>query len=943
MTRRRFLGVTTAGAAAAVVPGCSPPPPEKIVPYVHRPPEVVPGEPTYYATSCTRAGHAIGLLAETREGRPIKMEGNPHHPMSLGATGMWEQASVYDLYDPDRARGVLHRNEPSTWEGLTEAMAPQGGRPHEAEGGGLHLLLEPTSSLCTGWMLDRLRQRLPKATVWFDPTTADTHGWEATRRLFGRAVEPHYDFTRIERAVALDADFLTAGPASLRWAHDFATKRHLEHPQDATNRLYSVGPLMSVTHAMADHRLAVRSAEVHGVALDLLVAVAKQVGAPDAAAALVAEHRPASAHAEWVAAAADDLARHRGRAAVVVGPHQPAEVHVLGHAINVLLESVGETVWFARSPIVGAGGPAFDVGNLLDALEAEEVRTLVVCGGNPAYAAPHRRAWREHAPKAETFVHLAAYRNETAQQADWVVAEAHYLESWGAPRAYDGTITVTQPAIRPLFAGRTTDQVLSLLVGEPSVSGRDLLARAWSDVRSESERLPPLREALAEGLVDGSAHAKVRVEPAWDRVVDAARSAPTSSGDYELVLRPDPRLRDGRQANNPLLQECPSPVTKTVWDNPALVAPQDAVTLGVGTGDVVRLATSDGALELPVYVQPGQARGVIGLHLGHGRAGDESVARGAGTDVGDVRSADRPWRIDDVEVSTTGETREVVTTQQEGRMHDRHLVLHQTLSEWKNDPHFAEPHDHEPPSIYPERLERAPQWGMNIDLTTCTGCSTCVVACMVENNVPVVGKPQVGMGREMHWLRIDRYYTGDEADPDVHMQPMLCQHCERAPCEYVCPVNATVHSSDGLNEMVYNRCVGTRFCSNNCPYKVRRFNYFEWNGNLPETVKLMKNPDVTVRSRGVMEKCTYCVQRIRRQQIEASLHDVPLREVGLQTACQQACPSRAIVFGLVSDPDSEVSQRNALLHAYKVLQDLGTHPRTLYLADIDNPNPKVTS
>ncbi|MFW6085799.1 MAG: 4Fe-4S dicluster domain-containing protein [Myxococcota bacterium] len=936
LTRRRFIGTTAAGLAAAALPGCAQPPPEKIVPYVHRPPEVIPGQSMYYATCGMRDGYAIGLLAETREGRPIKIEGHPHHPMSLGATGLWEQASTYGLYDPDRLDRIVHRGAPATWRGLAERMNPQGDPPHGPDGEGLHLFAEPSSSPLTLWLLGRLRETLPKAQVRFDPSAVPTQGWEATNRLYGRVLEPHYDFERIQVVVALDADFLTGGPASLRWARDFARKRHVTGPRDGMNRLYSVGPVMSVTQAFADERRAVRHVQVHRVARGLLAEIARRVRAPDALAGLVREHRPTGPHAPWIRAAAEDLANHRGRAVALVGPHQPAEVHILGHAINHLLGSVGETAWFARSPIHEAGADAFQVEPLLDALDGGAVRTLVVAGGNPAYAAPFRSAWRGLVPKAEHVVHLTGYRNETSTEASWLVPGAHPLESWGDARAYDGTLTLTQPAVRPLHGGRTVDQLLSLLIGEPEVAPRDLLQRSWADATAPGGG-PRLDEVLAEGFDPGSAHPRATPEPEWEEVAGAARSPGEASTGWELVLRPDPCLHDGRYANNPWLQECPSPITKTVWDNAALLAPKTARELSVSHGDVVRIRHDERDVRLPVYVQPGQAEKVVVAHLGYGRAGHESVARGVGRDVGALRSMEHPWSVRGVEVEPTGGHHDLVTTQQEDRLHHRHVLLHASLEGWRANPDRLRPSDEPLPSFYPPRLTEEPQWGMNIDLTTCTGCSACVVACMVENNVPVVGKPQVGMGREMHWLRIDRYYSGDPDQPSVHMQPMLCQHCEHAPCEYVCPVNATVHSSDGLNEMLYHRCVGTRFCSNNCPYKVRRFNYLEWNDDRDEGRAMARNPDVTVRARGVMEKCTYCVQRIRRAQIEAKVDDVPLGELELQTACQQACPSRAIAFGAVSDPRSQVSRRNGRPHAFSCLEDLGTRPRTIYLADIDNP------
>jgi Fe-S-cluster-containing dehydrogenase component len=909
------------------------------VPYVDRPPEVTPGRSVYYATSAARDGYAVGLLAETREGRPIKVEGHPAHPMSLGATGIWEQASPYALYDPDRIKDVTHRGAPASWGRLARAFAPGGEAPHGPGGEGLHLWLRPTTSPLTVGQLTRLRARLPHAHVHFDPSAAPLARWEGARRMYGEALEAHFDFARAEVVLALDADFLGAGPASLRWARDFARRRRLGSATDPAIRLYAVGPLMEVTSAQADHRWMVPAGAVHRVAAALLAEVARHLPVPSPLPAALPGVGPREDEAPWIRAAAENLVRHRGRAAVVVGDHQPPEVHVIGHALNEVVGAMGATTWLAPSPMHDAHGAPFDPEPLLQALEAGEVRTLVLGEGNPAYAAPFRERFARLVPRAREVVHLSTHRNETSRLATWIVPQAHDLEAWGDRRAYDGTWTLIQPAIRPLHGGRTVDELLALLEGEARMPPRLLLERAWRE-GPMADAAP--EDTLAHGFVPGSTFAPLRREPRWDAAADALGATASPEEGVEVVVRPDFRVRAGQHANVPLLHECPDPLSRIVWDNAAHIDPRTAARLGVKRGDVVRLEVDGRAVELPAYVMPGQAVGVVGVSLGYGRTGDETVARGVGVDVGPLRSPEHPWGVPNASVTVTGQRRPLVSVQMEDWHHDRGIIRDVTLADWRARPELPDVHVAHHPSLYRDRLEGAPQWAMAIDLNACTGCAACVVACQVENNVPVVGKGQVGMRREMHWLRIDRYFSGDPAHPRMHTQPMLCQHCEKAPCEYVCPVNATTHSPDGLNEMTYNRCVGTRFCSNNCPYKIRRFNYFEWNGNVPETLKMMKNPDVTVRARGVIEKCTFCVQRIRRAQIEAKVEGQPHREVEVRTACQQVCPSGAITFGSLTDREAQVVAWNDNPRAYRVLEDLGTRPRVTYLAQVHNRNREVT-
>lgn len=911
LTRRRFLEAGALSAVASVLPGCGDAPPEHIVPYVERPLEVTPGVSRYYATAALRAGVAVGVLAESREGRPIKIEGNPEHPSSLGATGPVEQALSYTLYDTDRLQGIRHKNAPASFDALARALSGVDG---------LHLWLPATSSPLIEALLARVMERAPGARISFDPSGVPASEWAATQRMFGRVLAPQYRFDAADRVLTLDADILSSEPGSIRWSRDWAARRTADA---AMSRCYAVDPTPTGTSAAFDHRLAARASDVGRIAAGLL-------GALDPARAAWLERTP---HRAWIEAVARDLAQHRGRAIVIAGPEQPPHVHVLALAINAALESFGRTIAFTRSPWVQAGEGSFDPALLFDALDAGAVRTLLVGGTNPAYTL---RGFAERARRARERIVLSLYPSETTRLATWVVPELHPLERWGDARGHDGTWTIVQPLIRPLFGGSALERLLLAIAGEQGEI-RERLASSLSEAGQDP------RAVLARGFVAGSASAVETVEPAPDAVAQAlgelAREPRIEERAFELEVRPDPRLGDGAHAENAWLEELPETMSKLVWDNAALMAPADVEALGIAMGDVVEVVTHAGAVRLPVQPIAGQARRTIVAWRGFGRREGGRSARGVGVDVGPLATA--PWVR--AVVRATGQRARLAHTQHDFELPPEEVpvALRTSLAAYRANPSFAERHDEDPPSLHPDLLEGSPQWAMAVDLSLCTGCQSCVVACQVENNVPVVGKAQVALGREMHWLRIDRYVQEEGGETRTTLQPMACVHCEKAPCEYVCPVNATVHSPDGLNEMVYNRCVGTRFCSNNCPYKVRRFNWFDFHADEGQPQTLKNNPDVTVRARGVMEKCTYCVQRIRRAEIDARRERRALRDGDVVTACAQACPTGAIVFGDKSDPSSRVSRLQANERAYGALNNLGTRPRTRYLARIDNLNPEL--
>lgn len=935
MARRDFLTRMGAAIALAGLGACTRAPRQEIVPYVVQPPEVTPGVARYYATAQALDGYAVGLLAESHEGRPTKIEGNPEHPASLGAAGAFEQASVLSLYDPSRARAVTERGAPTTWARVAGALGS--GAWTNAGGRGLAFVLEPTSSPSILALLDAIRQELPHVSVAFHSPTTPTNAWEGARIAFGSVLEPRFSLERADVIVALDADLLTTGPARLRLARAFADRRS---SLDAMNRLYAVEALYSVTGAAADHRLRVRPSDVLAIAAALASAIdlpALPGGVPEHL------HAPAAFHRAWIAAVARDLTAHRGRSVVIAGDAQPPEVHALAHAMNAALGNLGATVTMAPSPILGAGGVSHGLEALARALSAGEVDTLVICGANLVYGAPAKKALGELIGRARQSAYLGLHHDETAARCTFAIPEAHPLESWGDTRAFDGTTSIVQPLVDPLFGGRTALDVLALFGrARGATSAYDLVRERFRRDHARASSTEDFerrwRRALKRGVIDGTAIAEqgARID-GTSLAAHLAHTRPRPPPALELVARPDPHVHDGRFAANAWLLELPAPITKLTWTNAATLSVATAERLGLTNGDEIELQASGRRVTAPVLVVPGQADATIGLSLGWGRARGAELARGRGANAFTLL-ASAPIGVD---VQKTGRRRDLAVTQAhqqlEGR--DEDILRRTTLEEHRARAAAPRPKDKRLLKLYEEEPGPAShQWGMAIDLARCTGCGACVIACQAENNVPTVGPDAVYLGREMHWLRIDTYATGDPNDPEIALQPMLCQHCEMAPCEYVCPVNATVHSPDGLNEMTYNRCVGTRFCSNNCPYKVRRFNWFDFHRKEDATAQLVHNPDVTVRERGVMEKCTFCVQRLREH---TSRERQGRSTTPPETACQQTCPSRAIVFGDLTARDGEVRRLRDDDRAYAVLHELGTEPRVRYLARVKNPNPEL--
>ncbi len=935
--RRDALKLLGASVMLAGAAGCSRAPRGKIVPYGVQPPEVTPGVAQHYATAMTLDGYATGLIVESHEGRPTKIEGNLDHPASLGATGVLEQASILSLYDPARAQGLFRKGLPQSWRKLTESLLAV----RTASGGmeGLHLLLEPTSSPWMGALLARLEAVGAKAH--YHSPVSRVSAWEGTRLVFGRALDPVLDLTNAEVIVSLDADLLASGPFHCRHARQFAGGRRVRRASDAMNRLYVVEPMLTVTGATADHRLRAKARDIVTIAAGLLREVgggADPVASLRAIAGPLKEWHEAAELTPWVRAVAKDLLGRKGRSVVVAGDAQPAVVHALAALLNVALGNVGQTVRFVVPAILGAGSVAHGLGPLVADLDAGRVKSLVILGGNPSYTAPADLDFGRRLGAVKTTAYLGAYENETAKSCEWLVPLAHYLESWGDTRALDGTTSIVQPLIAPLFGGRTPGEILGVLLGHPDASGYDSLVDHWKTSRADFDAT--WTGALKQGLVPGTAASTEPAEVATKELARLLGAPPGPAAGLELVVRADTKVHDGTFSNNAWLLELPDAMTKITWGNAALVSPATAARLGLATEDEVELAVSGRKLRTPVFVMPGQADDSIALALGYGREGEEELGK-VGVNAYLLRTSAAPSFADGLALVKTGEKRLLATTQEHWSMENRPIALHAKLGQYRDRPQEVSG-DHSPKrTLYQLRPDAPNQWALSIDLNLCTGCNVCVVACQAENNVPIVGEEGVRKNREMHWLRLDRYFSGSIDDPQVDVEPMACQHCEKAPCEYVCPVGATVHSPDGLNEMVYNRCVGTRFCSNNCPYKVRRFNWFDYNRDKSEPERMVMNPDVTVRARGVMEKCSYCVQRIREAEIHSRIEGRPIPDGAIKTACQQACPSTAIVFGSLGDPASEVSRLHANERTYKLLDELGTEPRTRYMTRLRNPNPEL--
>ncbi len=962
LSRRRFLQLLGASATLAAAAGCRWED-EKILTFNERPQNRIPGVPQHFATAMEVAGVATPLLMTCYDGRPVKAEGNPDHPDSNGASGSFAQSSVLTLYDPDRSTHVIGQTggmaTPSDFARFLDQNREELQRLRRTRGTGLGILCESSSSPTLADMKSRLLRAMPQAKWHEWEAISDDETREGSRLAFGKPYRSLVSLQNADVVLCLDDDLLGSHPAALRHIRAFASRR--DPDAGAMNRLYAVESNFSVTGSNADHRLPLRS----GLVGAFLVALLSELGVEGAmgASTITANERIGS----FIAAVAKDLKNHRGRSVVTCGPNQPAPVHAQVHRLNQWLGNAGKTVGYVPDPRGDQPRHAASLASLVEDMEQGRIDTLLILGGNPVYTAPADVDFTAALGKVGNSIHLSLYRDETSRRCRWHLPQAHFLESWGDARAWDGSLLVQQPMIAPLHGGKSAIEVLAMITLDELTDGYDLVRRTFDEQVAPDDET--WRKSVHDGLLLGSApkletpavQAALPPMPAAGLATEAVEN-----GKFELNFIPDSRLFDGRFANNGWLQELPDYMTKLTWDNVALMNAADADELGVKTGQIVQLSSHGRELRIAAYVMPGHARGAVTVALGYGRTAagvvggsEEHEVDAAGFDTYRLRGSNGLGFIGGLRIEPTRRKYELAMVQDhhmidtvgmEGRQERLELLVREAdVAEYRENPGFVHDLDHGPElkSLWAAHPYDGQRWGMAIDLTKCTGCSACVIACQAENNIPIVGKERVLQGREMHWIRIDRYFSGDVDDPSVVNQPVPCQQCENAPCEQVCPVGATMHSSEGLNDMVYNRCVGTRYCSNNCPYKVRRFNFFNYHLDLNEAenqvLKMVYNPEVTIRARGVMEKCTYCVQRIAAARVTAKNQKRGIRDGEITPACAQSCPASAITFGDLNVKDSVVKRDHDNPRAYAMLAMLNVKPRTAYLARIDNPNPDLAT
>jgi Fe-S-cluster-containing dehydrogenase component len=993
------------------------------MPYNKQPEEIIHGKPLFYASTMPHRNDPVPLVAETHGGRPTKLEGNSLVPGSVGSTSQYAQASILNLYDPDRSKKTVQKGRSLTEAQRTDYLVSVSKKYAATGGEGLAFLAEGIPSVTRAAQLKQLKNKLPKA-IWAEYDAIDASNPEKTAKaVFGKAVRAVYDFTKADRVLSLEADFLYGDPNHLQYTRDFAKARRVEDNHAAMNRLYAAESYYSITGGMADHRLRIASGDIPAFAALMTAALIDLAGvSPESSKSLRESAAGLDVDPHWIEECAKDLHEHLGHAVVVAGPHQPPAVHALVIAMNEILQAPGSTVNYIEIP----ENEATTLADLTKSINSGSVKTLVVLGGNPVYNAPSDLNWAEAQDKVDEVVRLGEYFDETSEKSDCHINAAHFLESWGDAIAFDGTVLAVQPMILPLFQGLTENEVLEILVNGQPKEGYGIVFDAVTGTLGGGQK--GFEKFLHDGFWAGTASKATSVNfnrNAVTRLMEDADLSPRhhASSNLELRFIADPSVDDGRFNNNGWLQECPDPVTKLTWDNAFLVSPKLGGELGIIASDtlvkvvrknpnahkrgkqqahIIEITVDGKTLTGPAHVQPGLPDHTIVVSLGYGRKVTGRVGEGSGFNAYTLRTSTGLSSISEVSAKNVGGIQQLADTQEHWSMEGRAIVREANIDFYKEHPDFVDHmgmESHSPAILGLDehggnRRDTLPlqetitagkenrgnsayvtpefkgihQWGMTIDLNTCTGCNACVIACQSENNIPVVGREQVLRGREMHWIRLDRYYSAGPgkdtneipANPQVSLQPMTCQHCENAPCEMVCPVNATVHDEEGLNVMAYNRCVGTRYCANNCPYKVRRFNFFDWNDRemgrdyegplgpkgMDELKKMSKNPEVSVRMRGVMEKCTYCLQRIQAAKIDKKVEardsgDIKVPDGTIKTACQQVCPAEAIVFGDLSDPDSEVSKLKNSNRAYGVLAYLNTRPRTSYLAKLRNPNPHM--
>ncbi len=973
VSRRTFLKLMGASLALAGVTGCTYMPPEKLAPFDRMPLNRVPGIPNYFATALTLNGYATGVIVRSNDGRPTKIEGNPVHPASLGGTDIFAQADILNMYDPDRSQRVLNGGANSTWDDFVSTLGT-GLTAQRATGGAtMRLLTTTVNSPTLASQIAALLEQFPAARWYqYEPINRD-NVYEGARLAFGDYVSTRYDFSKADLVVSLDADFLAPGPGFAAYARTFADGRRVTKTSEKMNRLYVVEASPSTTGATADHRLALKASAVASFAAALYANLGGGGSAPELS-------EPALKFLEVLL---EDLEAHRGTSLVIAGDQQPPEVHALAHALNANLGNVGQTVIYTEPVEARPTNQTSEIAGLVNEINAEKVELLVIIGGNPAYDAPGDLRFAEAVLRVPLVVYYGLYVNETAQLASWHVPAAHTLESWSDARAFDGTVSLVQPLIEPIYGGKTPHELLAALLGDAQAKPYDLVRAFWQTQSglSGTEFEAFWQGALASGVVPDSAAANA--SPALNAGLNITLPEPAAGS--EVVFRPDPSLWDGSYANNGWLLELPRPLNKLVWDNAVLMSPNMAARilglpgiedlrsddwftrelalerLTAANGTVITIDYRGGTMELPLWLTPGHADDSVTVTLGYGRTAAGLKGDNIGVNVYPLRTSDALWFGGEAKILNGNRSYPLVSTQDHWTMDGRDIYRAGIFDLFKEDPHYIareiylEEYGKETPgpgtdgylSILPGvDYSGRNAWGMTINLNACIGCNACVIACQAENNIAIVGKDQVAVGRELHWLRIDRYFSGPDLDnPLTFLQPLGCMQCEQAPCELVCPVAATIHDYEGLNNMVYNRCVGTKYCSNNCPYKVRRFNFLQYTDITTASLELQRNPEVTVRNRGVMEKCSYCIQRIsaarvaaKKAAVEAGERSYTIADGAITTACEAVCPTQAIVFGDINDEGSRVRKWKEEEHNYTFIGMLNTLPRTSYLARVRNPN-----
>ena len=957
VSRRGFLKVMGASMALAGLAGCTKQPDEPIYPYIKQPEDLILGKPNYFATAHPFPTGAIPVLVKSDAYRPIKVDGNPDHPANRGSSDPITQGSLLALYDPDRSQHVRYRGENREFSEFVQAFQTHLAVKKTVGGAGIYILNSTVTSPTLAGQIKQAQAAWPNAKfLQYDPINRDS-AYAATAMAFGTPLDKHYWLEGADVIVSLDADFLSGitQPGFNKLASDYSRRRKLDSPDIEMNRLYAIESTPTTTGMKADHRLGLRASDIPAFATTLAAAI---TGGPAPSG-----YNWTPEQQRFLAAVVKDLKANAGESAVIPGEQQPVEVHLAAIAINEALGNLGKTVIYTETVNPIPSQQNDDLKSLVADMNAGKVDWLLVLDGNPVYSAPADLDFAAALSKVNTLVHLGAYVDETGETAEWHINSAHYLESWSDARAYHGMVTIVQPMIAPLYNGKSAHEVIqAMLTDSPLVSPYDAVRATWKPVLSaKGDFEQNWRKALHDGFIDGTAFEPKTVSPKSGILQPPAS---VSSDLVEIIFRPDPSLYDGRYANVGWLLELPKPVTNLSWDNAALISNATLEKYKVIESDVIEIALNGKKVKAAVLVVPGHPDNSVTVYLGHGRRRAGRVGTGTGFDAYAIRPSSSPLIATGATITKTGDVYEFANTK--SHYHDdrskimggkgggnnslegneaetRGIIRYATLEEFKQNPNFAhEGEGHEAPeadeSMFPAYVYDKNAWGMSIDMNSCVGCNACIVACYAENNIAVVGKEQVKIGRNMQWLRIDTYFEGDLSAPRAHFQPMNCQHCENAPCEQVCPVGATVHTPEGINTMVYNRCVGTRYCSNNCPYKVRRFNFLLYSDYETESYKLGRNPDVTVRSRGVMEKCSYCVQRISAAKIHADKENREIRDGEVITACQQACPTEAIVFGNINDPNSKVAKLKKQSRSYGVLEDLNTRPRTTYVAGVLNFN-----